>query len=485
MTRSFGFAAALALSFAIFLCSWPAASRAADPLAWPQFRGPRGSGVADEQHPPVELGPEKNVKWKVPVPSGISSPIVVGELLVITAFENDKLYTIAYRRDDGKEAWRAEAPAKKIESFYKAEGSPAASTAATDGQRIVVYFGSCGLLGYDLAGKQLWHFEMPTANTGFGTGTSPIITDGVAIVVRDEMKDARIVAVDLATGKRRWEIPRKTGGSYSTPVVWDTPEGKQIAVAGHARMTGYDLATGKELWSVGGIPSGCCASPVISEGTLFFAGWSPGASDDKEFQMPEFDAFLKEGNADADGNGELSKSEADKTMLKDFFDLQDANSDGKLTRDEWDQMVKFMRAGENTAFALKPGGSGALAESHVLWKQTKGLPYIASAIVVGGQYVMVKDGGIVTALDLKTGEEIYQKRAIASGSYYSSPVAAGGNIYFTSLADGKVTVLKASTKSPQVVAENPPLGERTAATPAIADDTIFIRTEGHLYAFGK
>src|ERR1700732_2493809 len=82
-------------------------------LAWPQFRGPGGSGVADGQKPPVEFGPEKNVKWKVPVPSGISSPIVAGDNLVLTAFDKGKLYTIAYSRASGKEMWRAEAPAKK------------------------------------------------------------------------------------------------------------------------------------------------------------------------------------------------------------------------------------------------------------------------------------------------------------------------------------------------------------------------------------
>ena len=79
-------------------------------LAWPRFRGQDGCGVADKQTPPVEVGPDKNVKWKVAAPSGSSSPIVVGDKLVITAFENDKLFTIAYRRADGTEAWRSDAP---------------------------------------------------------------------------------------------------------------------------------------------------------------------------------------------------------------------------------------------------------------------------------------------------------------------------------------------------------------------------------------
>src|SRR5438132_14194886 len=108
-------------------------------LAWPRFRGPNGSGVADDQMPPVRVGPQSNVKWKVTVPSGLSSPIVAGDNLVITAFDNGKLYTIAYDRAGGKEAWRKEAPAKRIEPYLKGEGSPAASTPATDGQRIVSY----------------------------------------------------------------------------------------------------------------------------------------------------------------------------------------------------------------------------------------------------------------------------------------------------------------------------------------------------------
>src|SRR5437870_10486522 len=139
------------------------------PLAWPRFRGPNGSGVADDQKPPVELGPDKNVKWKVAVPSGLSSPIVAGDKLVITAFDGGKLYTVAYRRADGKEAWRAEAPAKQLEGYHKTFGSPAASTPATDGERVVAYFGSCGLFCYDLAGKELWRFAMPPAVTSFGS----------------------------------------------------------------------------------------------------------------------------------------------------------------------------------------------------------------------------------------------------------------------------------------------------------------------------
>lgn len=474
MLRGFAFLALFGFATPVF---------AADSLSWPQFRGPGGNSIAENANPPVEIGPDKNVKWKVPVPDGLSSPIVVGNLLIMTAFEDGKLWTLAYYRATGQEAWRADAGATQLEPFHKAEGSPAASTPATDGQRIVSYFGSCGLRCYDLAGKELWRLDMPVAGVAgdFGSGTSPIIVDGLVILVRDEMKGAKALAVDVASGKPRWETPRNSTTSYSTPVVWQTSSGKQLAVAGHARLAGYDLSTGNEAWTVSGIPSGCCASPVIAGSKLYFAGSSPGGTDDgKPSQMPTFDGMLKD--LDKDKDGALAKGEAEQAF-GGFFDNQDANKDGKVTREEWDTIMKFMNEGKSAGFALKPGGMGDITTSHVLWNKSKGLPYVASAIVYQGQFVMVKDGGIVTAYDAETGKDIYQKRAVATGTYYASPVAAGGHIYFTSLNDGVVTVLKAGASAPEIVAENPPLGERTAATPAIAGDTLYIRTAGHLYAF--
>src|SRR5262245_18603032 len=91
------------------------------PSAWPRFRGPNGSGVAEGQQPPVDFGPEKNLKWKVAVPPGLSSPIAAGDNLVITALDDDKLWTIAYDRASGKEAWRAQAPAAQLEPYHKKE----------------------------------------------------------------------------------------------------------------------------------------------------------------------------------------------------------------------------------------------------------------------------------------------------------------------------------------------------------------------------
>ena len=453
-------------------------------LAWPRFRGPNGSGIAMDGKPPIDIGPDKNVKWKVPVPAGLSSPIIVGDKLVLTAVDHGELYTIAYNRSDGGEVWRAKAPARQLEAHHETEGSPAASTSATDGERIVSYFGSCGLFCYDLAGKELWKIEMPPASTlgSYGSGVSPIIADKTVVLLRDEGNNPRIIAVDITTGKVKWEQKRTSRGGFSTPVVWETPAGKQVAAAGHYKLIGYDLESGEEKWFVKGMPTASCASPMISDGNLYFAAWSPGAADEIAIKPPPFDLLLV---GDTNGDGAISKNEATAGVIKGFFDSIDVNKDGKITRSEWDDALALVAAAKNSAFAVQPGGNGDVTETHVRWRKAEGLPYVSSAIVYGGQLVMVKDGGIVTAYDAASGEQLYRKRVAAPGKYYASPVAANGHIYLASLADGTITVLKAGATSPEVVAKNPPLGERLAATPAIADNTLYVRTAEHLYAFSE
>jgi outer membrane protein assembly factor BamB len=448
---------------------------------WKQFRGPSHAGVASKsESPPERLDPAKNLKWKVKVAPGASSPIVVGDRLILTTFEEGKLYTVAYSTKDGKQLWKQAAPAKKIEEFHKTEGSPAASTPVSDGKRIVSYFGSCGLICYDLDGKQLWHFELPTAETHnrFGTGTSPTLADGMVILQRDLVKDSKLIAVNLESGSLVWEKKREMPTSYGSPVVWSQDGKSEILVGGYMQLKSYDLKTGDEKWSVSNLPSAVCTTPVVHDGMIYFAGWSPGNED---FPLPTFDDLMK--NVKDDKDGKLSKEESQATFIKDFFDSNDTNRDGFITRDEWEGMIAFLKKGRNNAMAIKPGGKGDVTASHVLWTKTKGLPYVPSPLFYEGHLFMIKDGGLATLLDAKTGKEIYvQERIGAGGTYYASPVAANGHIYVASL-EGVVTVLKSGAEL-NVVSQTK-LGEPFKATPAIADNVIYLRGSEHLFAFGK
>jgi outer membrane protein assembly factor BamB len=456
------------------------AALAAD-APWPQFRGPGAAGVApDGQKPPTQIGENKNVKWKVAVPPGYSSPVIAGDRLFLTAFENDKLLTIAYGRADGKELWRKQAPAKKVELYHKTESSPASSTPATDGERLVVYFGSCGLICYDLAGNELWKYELPTAETDgdFGTGSSPVIADGKVLLLRDQAKDSRLIALDLKTGSRAWEVKRegfKT--SWGSACVWDTPQGKLVVVPGTTRLTAYDVVTGAEKWTVGGIPALPCTTPVVGDGKLIFAGWSPGGPD---FKFPTFDELLKQ--AGEENLGHLTRAGSEKTDLKGLFDNNDANKDGKITRDEWDALVKFVASGKNRAVAVTPGGSGDVTKTHVAWTVEKGLPYIPSPLVYQGVMYTVNARGRLSAFDVKTGKEVYEDEGVGIGSAYASPVAANGHIYLCGL-DKSVVVVKAGDSPDRVCTAK--LDDRIPATPAVAGNTLYVRTGKSLYAFAE
>src|SRR5580704_16190508 len=117
------------------------------------------------------------------------------------------------------------------------------------------------------------------------------------------------------------------------------------------------------------MPSACCTTPLVAEGNLFFAGWSPGDPEEKDFKMPSFDDLLKQ--AGDEKLGYLTKAGSEKSMLKGFFDNNDPNKEGKITREEWAGTIKFMAGTKNSAFALKAGGAGDVAKSHVIWKKTK------------------------------------------------------------------------------------------------------------------
>src|SRR5687767_8862035 len=108
---------------------------------WPEFRGENGSGVAEKEKPPVHLDIQTNLQWKVALPHGMSSPVIWGDRIFLTGFEDNQLKTLCLDRKSGKVLWSKVAPAKEIEAYYKPDGSPASSTPATDGTNVYVYFG--------------------------------------------------------------------------------------------------------------------------------------------------------------------------------------------------------------------------------------------------------------------------------------------------------------------------------------------------------
>jgi outer membrane protein assembly factor BamB len=452
-----------------------------DSPAWPGFRGPNSSGVSLDAAPPVKISPTNFVLWKTPVSWSPSCPLVSGGQIFLTAFEEGELQTHCYQRADGKLAWSRGVKAEKLESYHRTESSPAASTPVTDGKRVVSYFGSFGLVCYDLNGMEMWRHPLPIALSlgNYGTATCPLIAGNIVVVNHDQDEHSSLLAVDLETGKTVWETPRPfSQGSFGTPVLWQNGSVDQVVVPGSLILNGYSLSTGKEDWRVEGVTAFACTTPVVGEGMLYFAAWSDGKSDSP---MPPWEKFVAKYDKNKDGVVTLDEvPESD----RDYFLGYDVNRDGKIDKADFDLISAALAKGENVLVAVKPGGKGNITQTHVAWKATRGLPYIASPLYYDGRVYFVKNGGMLSSLDAKTGQPYYsQERLDAEGYYYSSPVAAAGRIYLAS-STGKLTVVKAGGDKPEIL-HQVEFGERIYATPALAGDQLYLRTQSSLYAFGE
>ncbi len=450
---------------------------------WPQFRGVNASGRPARELPlPSEIGPDKNVAWKTALPPGHSSPIIVGERIFLTAVRDEKqLVTIGLDKKTGKILWQAEAPHEKLEEIHSV-GSHAQSTPCSDGERVVSFFGSCGLFCYDLNGKLLWKRPMGPFNNGFGAGSSPIIVDRLVILSQDHDTDSFLMAIDKQTGETVWrtdrsEFPR----NYCTPVIWNVDGKKQIVVAATLRVVGYDLSTGKELWTVRGIARAVCMTPVIGEdNTLYVTSWAAGGDAGELIRLDPFEKYLA--SFDKNGNKIIEEAEATELPVRPRFSQIDRDKSGTLTETEYNYFRMLFDQSKNNVLAIKPGGVGDVTATHVLWSHSKLLPFCSSPIVYRNTLFTVKDGGILSSLNIGSGKPFKQGRVPATNEYYASPVAGDGKVYLLN-DEGEATIV--SAEGSWQVLSSVKFGESTYATPAIVDGRIYLRTAGHLYCFAK
>lgn len=453
----------------------------ADAADWPQFRGRNCSGRAEGNGElPAEIGPDVNVIWKTALPPGHSSPVVFGKRIYLTAVRDEQLLTIALERSTGKVLWEVEAPHEKLETIHRI-GSHAQPSPATDGERVVSMFGSSGLYCYDAEGKLLWKRAMGPFNNDFGAGSSPVISGDRVILCQDHDTDSFLEAFDVRTGKTIWrtdrsEFPR----NFCTPVIWEVDGGKQIVVAGTLRVVGYDFDTGRELWTVRGIARTVCMTPVVGDdGMLYVAGWSAGGDANERITVEPFEKAAPK--YDANGDDQFQENELPSGDIKQRFSQVDRDKSGGITQAEYEYFRGLFDQSRNVVIAIKPGGSGDVTKSHQLWESDKFVPFCSSPLYYQGLVFTVKDGGIFSCLDAKTGKMLKYGRLGATGNYYCSPVAGDGKIYVAN-EQGQLSVVSADKSWKTISAAE--FGEDVYATPALVDGKIYFRTAGHLYCFG-
>ena len=433
---------------------------------WPRFRGPNGSGVSDAGNLPAELNPTNNLAWKTDVPAGSSSPIVVGGRILLTGYKDNQRLVWFLDRTNGARLWDRSVEATRMERKSQPNDA-ASSTPATDGRNVYVLFSGFGLVCYRLDGEELWRTPLERFTQPHGMSSSPILAGDAVIVIADQVTNSFVAAFDKAGGKVKWRTARPNFvGGYSTPVTWQ----EQIAVAGPLELTSYATANGERQWSasrMGVMPVG---SPICDGNRLFV---NNGA-------VPPFEALAKEMKGDRNGDGKLTPDEFPDPSFKEAVRAIDSaygNGDGAVDKQEWDGALKLMQT-LNALVAVRVEGN----KPKELWRTAKSLADVSSPLLYRNVLYLLKDGGILTALNPEDGSVLKQERlAGALGRYFASPVAGDGKIYTVS-ESGKVAVIKAGRDWELLTMGD--LGEECYATPALAEGQIIVRTKRSLCAFG-
>ena len=456
MVRATRLAAASAVLSLTFLQTGASGASSARPgVDWPQFRGIRATGIDDRHTVPTQwdVARKDGIKWKTPIPGlGHASPVVWGSTVyVATSISGEKeaglkvgLYgDIAPVNDTTPHEWRIYALDKntgaitwqktvltavpKIKRHTKA--THANSTLATDGERIVAFFGSEGLYAFDMTGKELWRKDLGVLDAGFymvpeaqwETGSSPVIHDGVVVVQADVQKGSFIAAFDARSGKELWRQTRDDVPTWSTPTVHEVNGKTQLLVNGMRHVGAYDFKTGSVIWKLSGGGDIPVPTPVASEGFVFVTN----------------------------AHGMMAPVYAIKETATGDVSLKD----------------------------------GATTNAAVAWSYPRGGGYMATPLAYRGLLYVVTYNGVLTAYDTKSGEKKFTQRlADGTSAFTASPVAADGKVYLAS-EDGRVLVLKAGPAY-ELLATND-MAESTLATPALSEGMLIWRTQNHVLAVGR
>ena len=400
---------------------------------WPAWRGPEGMGVSSEKNIPLRWSTNENVRWRTGLPErGNSTPIIWGNRVFVTqAIEKEKRRVLmCFDRATGSLLWQVGPAVAESEPTHdtnpQCSGSP-----VTDGDRVIVWFGSAGLYCFDLKGKELWRRELGPQRHIWGWGASPMLYRDLCILNFGPGEPSFLLAVNKKTGKDVWKLvepnadsgEKKPGqdkavwtGSWNTPVVIRANRRDELAVAWPKRLLALEPTTGKELWSCAGL------NPLV-------------------YTSPLYDV----------------KTET----------------------------VVAMGGFNGMALAAKAGGSGDVTGSRRLWHHPRTKQRIGSGVIHDGHIYILNDPGVAECFELQTGKLVWEERlkgAAPKSDSWSSMVLADGKFYVINQG-GDAFVLKANPKF-EVLATNS-LAETTMASIAPSDGELFIRTHKGLWCISE
>lgn len=273
------------LSLAL-LMSLASSVNAAD---WLQFRGPDGSGVSIETNLPPNLDASA-MRWKIALPGrGLSSPIIVGDRVFVTAatgLDQERLHVLCFSAKDGAKLWDRQFWATG-RTMSHPKTCVAAGTPCSDGQRLFALFSSNDLFCLDLDGNVLWirglTRDYPNASNSIGMASSPVVVDDTLVAQIENDSESFALGIDVATGVNRWKRERPKIANWTSPVVLpDAKSGKPVVLLQSGPgVSAVDARTGEEVWyyseSAGTIPSSTLANGVVFVPSKGLTALKPGA----------------------------------------------------------------------------------------------------------------------------------------------------------------------------------------------------------------
>ena len=411
------------LSFVLLLCAIVLLPYMVHAENWPQFRGPGGLGISQEQGLPVTWSETENVAWKTAMPGyGSSSPIALDGKLYVTCYSGYGMANTSGRMEDlmlhlvcvdsktGKIIWDKQIKPTLPEEKRVRDHGYAAQTPVTDGEHLYIFFGKSGVFKFDLQGNQTWRTSVGTKTHAWGSGTSPVLYENL-VIVNASVESGLLIAIDKTSGKVVWRA-RGMDASWNTPHLVKTSDGgHELAVTVKKWIMGFDPKTGKEFWRCEAIDDYICPSITSHEGVLYALG------------------------------GRSSK-----------------------------------------AVAVRSGGRGDVTDTHKLWQADVGAN-VCSPVVHDGHLYWVSDrNGTAYCLSLTDGSVKYSERAAPRP--YASALLADRRLYVVT-RNGGTLVFTAKPQFEQL-ALNKLEDQSTFNASVIAyNGALILRSDENLYCIKK
>ena len=412
---------------------------------WRQFRGPDNSGVSLQSLAPSHWCGTTNLAWTREIPGyGWSSPIVVGDKLIVTTAVSEKQKRpdpsfsfrmffkgqppdAVYRweifcldRNTGKTLWSRVALERKPGMALTSGNTYASETPVSDGVFVYAYFGMQGVYCYDLQGKEVWRRDLGAYKMlmNWGTGSSPALEAGRLFILCDNEEQSFLVALDCRTGKQLWRVAREERSNWATPFVWRNQVRTEVVTAGGKAIRSYNPADGKVLWELkreaGASMTYVTATPVANR-TMLYVG---------------------------------------------------AGSHSPL----W-----AIRAGASGEISLE---AGQATNPAIAWSNAKAGPPMSSPLLYQDWLYVLMQNGILICLEAASGKEIYRERLKGAHSFTASPWAQDGKLCCLD-EGGQTFVIEAGPNF--VVRGKNTIEDLFWSTPALSGDALYLRGANRLY----